>query len=68
MATVGKPLAFLPWGHQSIVPMHTQSQEVRCLVISILETPDQSAVDVGGERGTMARLAVELIITSRWGP
>ena len=60
MATVGKPLAFLPWGHQSMVPMHTQSQEVRCLVISIL--------DVGGERGTMARLAVELIITSRWGP
>ena len=43
-----------------MVPMHTQSQEVRCLVISIL--------DVGGERGTMARLAVELIITSRWGP
>ena len=51
-----------------MVPMHTQSQKVRCLVISLLETPDQAAVDVGGERGTMARLAVELIITGRWGP
>ena len=37
VATVGKLLAFLRWGHQSAVPMYTRSQEVRRLVMRLLE-------------------------------
>lgn len=36
--TVGKLLAFLRWGHQSALPITTRSQEVRRLVMRLLET------------------------------